>query len=350
MIRLSIFLFTIFSINISFTQNDIEVIKKTISNIYKENPDIGISVGIISNDSLYFFNHGKINRKSDYKVNNQTIFEIGSITKLITSYLIAQQVEMGNINLNNYIDEYLPENIKLNKAIKNKIRVSDLASHQSGLQDFNLKNLVELNPKQPFDEVTIDMVNSILSNNFDLGSHGCYKYSNISYVLLGIILEQTYNDNYENILQEELFKPLGMNNTKLSGFEKNDNTTIGYNAYGEPTDMFNWNKVFAPAGLVKSNSSDMLKFLSELLDNKNQLINNVLQTIFFKNTFIELGLGLNILRDEDAIMYAKSGDSLGQSCVLGYNQKKKWGIIILTNQANSTAKFAFNKIIKLLNL
>ncbi len=348
MTRLFIIILSFCFVNISSAQNILNEIDSLIKNVQTSNSEIGISVGLVFKNNQHFFSYGNVNRQDNHKVNNKTIFEIGSVTKLMTSYLITQQAELGKIDLDNYMDDYFPSHIKLNSAIQKKIKVSDLASHQSGLPDFDLPYLLANNSEHPFDEVTKEMVDSILTNTSDLSSQGTYKYSNISYVLLGYILENVCNDSYENILQQNILDPLKMNRTMTSAFNEHNNQTIGYNANNEPRSLFNWNSIFAPAGLIKSNSSDILKFLIELLNQENAQINNKLENTYFKNTFIELGLGLNILRAGENVIYAKSGDSLGQSCVLGYNPEKEWGMIILTNQASGTARQLFSEIIEIL--
>lgn len=334
--------------NLCFAQNKITKIDSIIKAKYILNPEIGISIGLVYNTDQYFFNYGNSNRTDGQTIESETIFEIGSVTKLLTAYLIAQQVEKRKINLDNYIDDYLPSHIVLDSSIKNIIKISDLASHQSGLTDFDFKHLMTINPLQPLDEVTKEMVDSILTNTSDLNSLGSYKYSNISYVLLGYILENVCKDSYDNILRKNLLTPLKMNQTMTMVYKGSKQTT-GYNAENEQRDFFNWNSTIAPAGLIKSNATDMLKFVIELLNYENESINAKLKTTFFKNTFIELGLGLNIIRENENVIYAKTGDTLGQSSVLAFDPEKKWGVIILTNQANGTARGLFNEILEVLN-
>ncbi|MGD1921544.1 MAG: serine hydrolase domain-containing protein [Pleurocapsa sp.] len=245
-------------------QQKTEVIDSTIKATYNSNPDVKISIELVHGSTQYFFIYGTVISTESQRVDSITTFEIGSITKLFTSYLIAQQAQAGRISLDSFVDEYLPPQVKLNPKIQSKIKVSDLASHQSGLPDFDMLRLLQLNPVQPLDEVTTEMVDSILVHTSDLESLGAYQYSNISYVLLGYILENVVGSNYEKIVNNNLLKPLKMKNTFTSDFSSGI-STMGYDFQNNKRGFLNWNCVIAPAGLLKSNTSDMLKFIQFLL-------------------------------------------------------------------------------------
>lgn len=336
----------LFFVNWGFAKNEISQVDSIIKASIKLNPEIGISVGLLSQNDVCFLNYGYTNRTEKTKIDENSIFEIGSITKLFTSYLISQQVELGNIYLDSTIDNYLPHFFTLNLALKHKIKVSDLASHQSGLPDFDFKKLLLIDPSQPLDLVTKETVDSILTNTTQLASYGGYQYSNISYVLLGYILENVLKKDYEDIIKDKILTPFKMSNTLCADYYES-NLTQGYDIEGIQKDFFNWNSVIAPAGLLKSNSADMLKFIKQLLSKKNKAVRNLLEQTYFKNTIIELGLGLNIIRDNENVVFVKTGDTLGQSSVLAYNPKKKLGIVILTTQANGVARKVFNQILEI---
>jgi len=114
MIRYITFLVSIFIGNLCFAQDKINDIDSVIKTTHTLHPEIGMSVGLFYDMELHFFSYGNINRTSGQTIDNETIFEIGSITKLFTSYLIAQQVKAGKISLDSYVEEYLPPHIVLN--------------------------------------------------------------------------------------------------------------------------------------------------------------------------------------------------------------------------------------------
>ncbi|MET4141820.1 serine hydrolase domain-containing protein [Pedobacter sp. UYP1] len=321
--------------NVSFGQDIPKRIDSLIKDNYKKNPDVGISVGFIKNNEEYYTAYGNLNVESQIKIDKNSLFEIASITKILTSNLIAQAVVEHKIKTDDYIDGFLPKAFVLHENLKNKIKISDLASHQSGLPDIDFAKLIELNPQQPVNNVTIETLTAIINNCTDLKDHGKYRYSTIGYTLLGQILEKVYGKSYDEIIREKIIKPLKMSNTLTKDFNVKNRTTA-HNPEGGIQEFFKWN-ITAPAGLVKSNASDMVTYLKAVLNEKTAVGKAAVITekICYKDKNRELGLGLNIGTDDNNTLYLKSGDSMGQSSIICYNRIKNWGIIILLDQRNS---------------
>lgn len=319
----------------TFGQNISKKIDSIIKDNYQKNPDVAISVGFINNDEEYYTAYGKLSKESSVDINKNSIFEIASITKILTSNLIAQAVIENKLKPEDYIDNYLPKGYILQKNLKNKIKISDLASHQSGLPDIDFAKLIELNPQQPVSNVTEKTLTSIVNNCSELIDYGKYRYSTIGYTLLGQILEKVYGKSYDEVIREKIITPLQMTNTLTKDFNVK-NITAGYNPNGGVQEFFKWN-ITASAGLVKSNASDMLTYLKAVLTSGNPISEAALLTekLYYKDEKREMGLGLMISTDDQNTIYLKSGDSMGQSSIICYNKAKKWGIIILLNQRNS---------------
>lgn len=321
--------------NFSFGQDISRKIDSIIKDNYKKNPNVGISVGFIKNNEEYYTAYGNLNEESQIEINKNSIFEIASITKIITSNLIAQAANEQKIKLDDYIDGYLPKEYVLSKNIKNKIKISDLASHQSGLPDIDFAKLIELDPQQPVNSVTEKTLATLVNNCNELIDYGKYRYSTIGYTLLGQILERVYGKSYDEILRNKIVEPLQLTNTLTKDFNVKNRTT-GHNPNGGSQEFFKWN-VTASAGLIKSSASDMVTYLKAILNKETAIGKAALITekIFYKDEKRELGLGINIGTDDKNTLYIKTGDSMGQSSIIGYNRAENWGIIILLNQRNS---------------
>lgn len=329
------FLATLLISSFSFGQNITKRIDSIITNNFKKNPEVGISVGFIENNKEFFTSHGKLNAESQTHIDKNSIFEIASITKILTSNLIAQAVIEHKIKLDDYIDNLLPKVYVLHENLKNKIKISDLASHQSGLPDIDFGKLIALDPQQPINSVTEKTLSVIINNCSELKDFGKYRYSTMGYTLLGQILENAYGKSYDKIIREKMLEPLKMTNTLTKDFDVKNRTTA-HNPEGGIQEYLKWN-VTAPAALVKSNASDMVKFLKAILNKKTEVgkAGIITEKIFYKDENREMGLGTNISTDDKNTIYLKSGDSMGQSSIICYNRAKNWGIVILLDQRNS---------------
>lgn len=322
--------------NSSFGQNIPIKIDSIIKENFKNNPDVGISVGFIHNNKEYYTSYGKLSKESKTDIDKNTVFEIASITKVLTSNLIAQAVIENKIELDDYIENFLPKEYILSKSLRKKIKISDLASHQSGLPDINFGTLIKKNPQNPMKEVTKETFINIVNNCTELRDYGKYRYSTIGYVLLGHILENIYGKTYDEIIQNKIINPLGMQNTLTKDFNVK-NIATGYNLNGGIQNLMLWN-TGAAAGLVKSSAKDMVTFLKEILKDESKIsgASHISEKIFYKAKEgpRKVGLGLNIYNDEKNTYFVKTGDTLGQSSVIYYNRNDNWGIVILINQQN----------------
>lgn len=335
------FIFTAFLIifnQISLAQNIYTQIDSIAKNYAKLNPEVGMSIGFIKNNAEHYTAYGKLSKTSELDINENSVFEIASITKILTANLVAQAALEGKLVLSDYIDNYLPEQYEMNVNLQHKIRISDLASHQSGLPDIDFGALIAENSQQPISCITADTLAELFNNCTQLTDHGQYRYSTFGYTLLGQILEEIYRNSYDQVFTERISNPIQLSKTLTQEFEVS-NITTGYNPTGGEQEFFKWNLV-APAGLIKSTASDMVAYLRAILNEGNELSNAAILTeqVYYNEGQRALGLGINILKDEDKTLYLKSGDSMGQSSIICYNRKANWGIVILLTQRNSNLR------------
>jgi CubicO group peptidase (beta-lactamase class C family) len=215
-----------------------------------------------------------------------------------------------------------------------------LASHQSGLPDIDFGKLIAQNPQQPTAAVTIETLTDLVNSVAVLEDYGTYRYSTLGYTLLGQILTKVYGKTYDEVLREKILSPLQLSDTFTKEFDIAHKTTA-YNTEGGEQEFFIWN-IVASAGLLKSNASDMMVYLNAILNKGNAIYDASLlsEKVVYSKEGREIGLGLGIIKDEENVLYMKSGDTMGQSSVLCYDRNKNWGIIILLNQRNSKLRQA----------
>jgi CubicO group peptidase (beta-lactamase class C family) len=313
-------------------------IDSIVKSYHQKFPEVGISVGCIVQGEEFYTGYGNLSKTSKIKVNKNSIFEIGSVTKIFTTNLIAQATLEKKLHPNDFIDTYLPVQYKLHPNLQQKIKISDLASHLSGLPRLNMQQLVSQYKQQIFSSITSNTIATLINNCEALEGYGTYEYSNVGYILLGQILEKAYGKTYEAILDEKIITPLQLSST-LTKNEISPYKTTGYNLEGGAQDMLSWN-IAAPAGLIKSSASDMITYTKSILQADTNIGKAALLTekIYYIEDGDGVGLGIIEFKESDNILYLKTGDSLGQAAILCYNRADNWGLVILLNHANSALR------------
>jgi CubicO group peptidase (beta-lactamase class C family) len=234
--------------------------------------------------------YGLANIELDVRVKPETIFQTGSVGKQFTATAIMMLVEEGKIGLDDKISTYLP----VTPAKWDEITVRNLLTHTSGIADY----AAEANPKpggvidlrSDYTEDELLQKFMILPMNFKPGEE--WSYSNTGYVLLGILIHKVTGEFYGDFLQERIFRPLGMNATRIiseaeiipnraAGYElvngeiKNQkwvspslNTTADGALYTNVIDMAKWDAALYNEKLLKRKSFDQIWTPVKLLDGK----------------------------------------------------------------------------------
>ena len=182
-------------------------------------------------------------------------FRIGSLSKTFTSMIIAQLVNEGKLNYNDSIGQFLPN------YPNKKVTISQLLSHQSGIPNFlaNQNYLTEiLTNKYSIEEVVKQFCSDALA--FESGSK--FEYSNSNFVILSLIVEKIYGNNFKEILDQNIFKPLEMTNTYFGGNTDSTNLVTAF-MYGQPEPKYHQENVGGYGGIT-STTTDLLKWSNAL--------------------------------------------------------------------------------------
>ncbi|MFN0159001.1 MAG: serine hydrolase [Bacteroidota bacterium] len=238
------------------------------------------------NGTVLVAEHGKIIYKKgfgsanmEWDIPNQpdTKFRLGSITKQFTAMLILQLVQQGRLKLDGKITEYLPD---YPKKTGDKITIHHLLTHTSGIPGYtefpNFFRDLSRNPSTPEAFVKSFADSSLL---FEPGSK--FSYSNSGYFLLGVIIEKVTGKPYEQVLRENILKPLNMSSTgydhhsailkkRATGYEKDGPTYVNsqyldmslpYSAgalYSTAEDLYLWDQALYSDKLLPEKTRDLL--------------------------------------------------------------------------------------------
>ena len=148
-------------------------------------------------------------------LDGNTVFEMGSISKVFTGALLADMVARGEVKLDDPIAKYLPQTVKVPSRNGRQITLLDLATQSSGLPRLP-SNMRPADFSNPYADYSVQQLYEFLSGyslTRDPGQR--YEYSNLGVGLLGHVLALRAGKSYEEILKERILDPLGMNDTRV---------------------------------------------------------------------------------------------------------------------------------------
>ncbi len=170
----------------------------------------GAVLGVIHNGELIYQNgYGEANLDHNIPITHETVFYIGSVSKQFAAACVAIMADIGKVDLDDDIREYIPEMPDYGEPI----RVSQIVYHTAGLRDlYSVLNFAEINVANVLSlDDKLEAISSQSDLNFTPG--GEYLYSNSGYTLITVLVERVTGKTLREFSEEYIFEPLGMHNT-----------------------------------------------------------------------------------------------------------------------------------------
>jgi len=226
---------------------------------------VGQSVLILKNHQhFYRGQHGVANIELDVDISEKHIFPSYSITKLLTSVLMMQQVESGSVELKSSIRTYLPHLPKQWQLVT----IEHLLSHTSGIPryfDIAMEAGVFLPTKKAIFLSLIDK-----PEHFEIGTKN--SYNNTNFLLLSAILEAKTGKSYQELVAEVIINPLGLKNTGHASAKdiiKNHVTSYrGANGHIRKNLNIDWPEYTFSHSALYSTPEDLATFMTALVTGK----------------------------------------------------------------------------------
>jgi serine-type D-Ala-D-Ala carboxypeptidase/endopeptidase len=294
----------------------------------------GIVAGIINDKGTRLFSSGD--------VNGDTLFEIGSITKVFTGLLLQEMADSGEVKLDDPISKFLPATVKTPTRNGRQITLVDLATHTSGLPRLP-ENLAPSDADNPYADYTVAQLYDFLSHyelKRDIGAE--YEYSNLGGGLLGHVLALRAGTDYETLVIRRICDPLGMDSTRITlSPELQSRLTPGHNSAGMP--VKNWDlPTLGGAGALRSTAADLLKFLAANIGLTNSALSNAMaqthQPRHGAGSFLKIALMWHIDTAHDTVWH--NGGTGGYRSYIGFKKDKRIGVVVLANSANDVGDIA----------
>lgn len=316
------------------SQTDDELKKAFREHIEIENAGSSVVMAEVSEKGTRFASYGKLSKNAAARpVDENTIYEIGSITKVFVGILLADAARRGEVKLDDPISKYLPKTVKPPTFNGKEITLLDLTTHTSALP--RLPD--NLNPKDaanPYADYTAQNAYDFLSSykmTREIGTK--YDYSNFAVGLLGHILSLRAKMRLEQLMTVRIFKPLKMIDTSfVLPAAKRPRHAQGLDENNNP--VANWDfDVLAGAGAIRSTAADMARFISANLGlTKTPLYQSMLAAQKMQrqgaNQYEKIGLGWLGIDFIGTTAVLHGGSTYGfSSYVLLATEKKKGSFI-----------------------
>ncbi len=321
---------------VSLRAADIAEIRSIMANRVESGRAVGMVTGVIDEKGRQVVASGKVSLDGTQQPDGDTVFEIGSVTKVFTSLILADMIEKGEVKPDDPVAKFLPATVKVPSRNGRQITLLDLSMQVSGLPRLpdNLKPADPANPYADYDAAKLYEFLSRYTLTRDPGEK--YEYSNLAVGLLGHALALKAGMSYEELLRRRIFDPLGMSGTSITLSEaQKKRLAPGYDGGLKP--VKNWDfAVLAGCGAVRSTVNDMLKFVAanlELTDTPLKFAVRRMRAVTkgIGAPDLEIGMAWHVFTKFDTRIWWHNGGTYGYRSFVGFNPAKKEGVVLLCN-------------------
>jgi CubicO group peptidase (beta-lactamase class C family) len=290
----------------SFPNDKLDRLEKTLNDIMAKTQAKGLSAAVgIPGKGLWCGTRGTTGNKAIEKITPDLMFCAGSISKIFTAVVVLSLEDEGRLDLEDTVDQWLPE---VHQA--EHITINHLLTHTSGIPNFDS---VKEYKAHPFQSRNPKEVFSYLKDKkllFEAGQH--YAYSNMGYVMLGIIIEKVTQKSYEEAVKQYIINKIDLKETQVMSDQALKELIVRGHHHGKVlTETENYTHI-PGAGSIMASPRDLIRFLQELLSGK--LLSRHLLRIMFSD--------MNLMTETQPTYYGKGivaaintpiGDMIGHS-------------------------------------
>ncbi len=275
-------------------------------------------------------------------LDGQSVFEIGSISKVFTATLLAQMVLEKKVALDDPAQKFLPATVRMPTRNGKQITLGMLSTQNSGLPRLP-SNLRPKDFTNPYADYTVQHLYDFLSSYTlprDPGEQ--FEYSNLGVGLLGHVLSLAAGTSYEALVRDRIFSPLRMTNSAITLSPwMTSHLALGHDDQGKVVPLWDL-PTLAGAGAIRSTTDDMLKFMAANLHTERGAMGQAMA--FAHEVRASAGaptvsIGLNWITRRagaDTIVWHNGGTG-GYRTFAGFVKSTGMAVVVLTNSGNAGA-------------
>ena len=271
---------------------------KKLIDLQRTTKTVGFSVAIVKgNEIIYAKGFGYRDLEQKLKVDENTLFAIGSTTKAFTTALLGIMEEEKGLSFNDSPKKYLPELEFYNDELNNTITILDMVSHRSGLPRHDWSWYLF-----PTDDKS-ELIARVEYQEPFSGIREQWYYNNFMYLAQGLITEKLTGKSWEDNIRERFFKPLNMTTSTLSIEELKEHNNISKGYWIEDFETSNVTPYYdiaamSPAGSINSSAKEMANWLKVWLNEGKFNNKQILPAKYVEKAINPLMLVGNGIKDE----------------------------------------------------
>jgi CubicO group peptidase (beta-lactamase class C family) len=309
---------------------------------------VGVVVGVVDSAGARYAAEGTTAINGGQPVNEHSMYEIGSVTKVFTALALADMVRRGEVALDDPVRHLLPEGSTVPSRNGREITLRLLSAQRSGLPRMpgNLAPRDTQNPYADFDGAhLLDFVRGYTLPR-DPGER--YEYSNLGVGLLGFALAQRGHESYEAMIARRVLTPLRMNSTMVT-LTPEARARLAHGHDGERP-AANWDMdALAGAGALRSDPEDMTVFVAAAMLARSTPLDSAFaltgQVQFEAGSpAMDIGLGWHILKRPTMRIIWHNGGTGGYRSFIGFDPARKIGVVVLSNSTHSVDDIGFHTL------
>ena len=281
----------------------------------------GLSVGWIDADgNRRTFAAGQYSRDDTRTPDADSLFEVGSVTKVFTGLLLARAVERAELGLDDDLNTILPESYRLPATVPT-VRFVDLATHSAGMPEIpdNLTRdpALFIVDYSGYDDDLLQQFTSAFAPSPPARSR--YVYSNAGFGLLGWALARNAGMTFEALLKRDITTPLALRSTSIALADGDRKRLVpGHDPNGDPVERTDFGSLVACGGILSS-TNDLLELLGAFLSETSPLAGAMRLTRearFHAPTGVGVGLAWHISLDRSTRFHdGQTGGLHGVRCL-----------------------------------
>lgn len=325
---------------------DAEIRALLADRVGAEDGGAGIVVGLIGPQGRRVVSYGRRGQGDPRLLDRDTVFEIGSVTKVFTALLLADMVQRGEVALADPVAKHLPAGVELPERNGRSIALLDLATHTSSLP-FMPEGVTD-DPAGATDTAA-QLYRFLASYELphDIGSQ--WDYSNVGYWLLAEALANRGGMGYEALLRARVLGPLGMSSTAITvPPELEARLAAGHDASLQPAPTFAELPIYSAmpaAGGLASTAGDLLTFLGVAMGYEPSPLAPAMAALLDTSRpgsrpGVSQALGWVVMGEGDDEWVVHDGGTFGYASSVVWDPKRRLGVVVLSNQVASVGDLA----------